>query len=462
MAGMGNAARSRALLGAVIGAVVLLSAAGAGADSSFTFLRQSGPDRFATTCQAAIDAYNPNGSTPINTVYLANGLPGHQSDALAAPFAEANKSAPILFTDSGSSVPANTMTCLKSNQVKNIIVIGGPGSVPPNQVSSLQSAGYMVTAPYGGTSRFDTAQMVDETPGFAAGTSGGGPTGILTSGDDAHLIDAEGVGPLSFAKKFPVVLTTSTGCSLPSQSADVVSKLGLRKLIVVGGPGSVPTCQYQNNPQLSGMTFDTTATGGADRSATARLLADDEVSAYGLSSACLGLAAGATYAGNGSALQNDGADALGSAPAQGLQLCPLLITLNPANAGSADDYARAHAGSLKGGPGQTPDYLWGGNTTMPTATASDVATSAGGTFTTGQVTLFQSSLQPGENVQGQVENPPAVASLSVNGCGLTNRAISDYNPGPFSLTLPSSGQTGSCHLTFTATLSGGGTTTTTR
>lgn len=79
---------------------------------------------------------------------------------------------------------------------------------------------------------------------------------------------------------------------------------------------------------------------------------------------------------------------------------------------------------------------------------------------TGFVALSNSSAQPSGTVTGKVTNPGSVSSLTVSGCGMSNQAINNFNPGPFSFTIPSTAPNGSCTLTFTATDTNGSVTTT--
>jgi len=452
-------------LSATLGLSVL--AVAAHADSTFGFNRQSGADRYGTACQIATARYNPQGTGSIATVLLADGLPGHQSDPLASPILEQAKGAPILLTDNTNTVPSNTMTCLSTNKVKNIIVIGGTNAVSSAQVTALQQAGYTVdNTTYAGTDRYDTARRIDETPGVGAAT-----TGILASGDDNHLVDALGAGPLSYALKFPILVTTSTGCTIPAATQDVITKLGITKYIVVGGTAAIPACQY------SGKNADTSATTGANRAATAELLAKDEVANYGGSNQFMGLAAGATYVGNTTTVQNDGADALasaslvGNAPAWAANnavaspptgsnvgsFIPLLVSNNPTDCAAAADFASSEKATLHG---NSP--LFGGQSPMPAACVNSVITAGGGTApgSAGTVSSISPTSGPGgSTVTATFTGTPT--SVTVSGCGLSNASTTPGSgnttggsTSTFSFTIPSNQAAGSCTLTFSATMPG--------
>jgi len=403
---------------------------------------------------------------------MANGLPGHQSDALASPFLEQKLGAPILLDDGSSTVPQNTMTCLSTNKVKNVIMIGGSGS-NGGTASVLTAAGYTVdSTTYAGSDRFDTARRVDSNGGAA----GGGPTGILASGDDNHLVDALGAGAMSFGDKFPILLTSSSGCSLPSATQTTITNLGIKKVIVVGGTAAVPACQYSS----FGSNADTSATTGADRAQTAALLAQDEEKNYGGSTEYLGLAAGATYVGTTTTVQNDGADALTSAPVLGQAAAwhasdpagasgvpsgsvvgtfiPLTVTNNPKDFTAADAQAAAEKATLHGA-----QPIFGGQAVLPQSGVDGWVTAAGGSSSTstGFVnSISPSSGAPGTTVTATVNGTPT--SLSVSGCGLNGVSATPSSSNTatgttstWTFTIPSNASQGSCTLTFTATSSSG-------
>lgn len=473
----------RAVTGVIAGVTVTggLSiglATAASATSTFTLTRVSGTDRYGTACAVATRAYNANGTGSISTVLLADGLPGHQSDALAAPFLEAALGAPILLTDNSNTVPQNTISCLAANKVKTIDVIGGTGSVSQGQLNQLSSAGYTVNSgTYSGATRFDTMEAIDTASGTTVGTTGSPAvnTAILASGDDNHLVDALGAGPLAFGDKLPIILTESTSSTLPSQAQAVISKDNIKKLIVVGGSASVPSSQYSG----LGLTIDSTATTGADRGATSALLAGDEVSNYGGSNEFLGVAAGATYVGasptSSSPVQNDGADALSSAPLLGNAtswantesgaatssaatvgtFIPLVVSDNPTDYSAADSFASSESSTLAG-----PSPTFGGPTNNPQTGVNSVITAGGGTApAVGAVTgISPTSGAAGTVVSGTVNGP--VSSLTVYGCGIGSSSapetVTTDSNGNFTVTIPTSQPNGACTLTFSGTPSGGG------
>jgi putative cell wall-binding protein len=355
------------------GALSGLAATAASATSNVTINTSlPGADRYATAGNVNAAA-NPAG---FSRVLLADGIPGHQSDALAASgYAGISPADGILLTDNTNTVPANTLSALaKDDPGKNVLALGGSAAISPAQVAQLTSAGYTVTQPFQGANRFQTMQMIDDAilPS-QVGTSGSPavPTAILASGDDNHLIDALSAAGLSYADHFPVILTESSSSTLIPQAQQVITALNIQRLIVVGGTASIPASQY--TPMPSGVTqLDTSATTGADRSATSELLEKDEVANYGASNTSLAIAAGATYVGSTTNIQNDGADALSSAPFTG-GFMPTCVTDSPTTPGSVNQCGTDLASTL------TTIYALTGPANLPASELTGVCQAAGGT-----------------------------------------------------------------------------------
>ncbi|MHB1854435.1 MAG: cell wall-binding repeat-containing protein [Acidimicrobiales bacterium] len=96
-----------------------------------------GTDRYQSAGISNGKAF-PNG---VSEVVLADGLPGHQGDALAASGYAGVNGYGVLLTDNTNTVPANTMTALKNLGVKTIQPVGGTAAISSAQ---LAAAGYTV------------------------------------------------------------------------------------------------------------------------------------------------------------------------------------------------------------------------------------------------------------------------------------------------------------------------------
>jgi len=331
----------RAVFGAIAGVTAFGTLSGLAvqaASAAPTGNNLAGADRYQTAGNLNAAKF---GAAGIGTVLLADAIPGtpgsgaggHQSDALAVSgYAGLNHDG-LLLTDTTNTVPANTMSALSTLKVKNVIAVGGSAAISSAQVAQLTAAGYTVTQPFAGADRYATMQMIDNsfTPSTVGKDPSGNNTAILASGDYAHLVDALAAGGLAYAKKFPVILTPTGSTTLGSQASSEISSLQIKHLIVVGGTASIPSSQYTPNP--SGVTT-VDVLSGADRSATSEAIEKAAVGTYGFGTTKLGIAAGATFVGSTSQVQNDGADALSSAPYLG-DPEPMCVTNGPTDVGSA-------------------------------------------------------------------------------------------------------------------------------
>lgn len=268
--------------------------------------RISGPDRYATAVDIAKATFGgASGATPtLATVIMATGT--NYPDALTASYLAGELRTSILLTNPGS-LPAATRAGLVSFHTTSVDIVGGPAAVSNSVVETLTRMGITVSRIFGQDgcttcSRFDTMESVDTFPGTTPGTatplgaagSDGGlvsaaprPTAILATGD--NFPDALAAGPLAVADHFPIILTSGAASTLSPQAQAVMSADKITNLIVVGGAAAVNPAQYDN---LAGVTVDTSATHGANRSQTSELLALDAVAHYGLSDTALNIANG--------------------------------------------------------------------------------------------------------------------------------------------------------------------------
>jgi putative cell wall-binding protein len=352
-------------VGAALGGAVLDHPARAAA--GFTLSRLQGADRYQTADVIDQAAFPPGEAT----VLLADGIPGHQTDALAASGLEGVSGFGVLITDNGTSVPANTLAALQDNKVKTIDVLGGTAAVSQAEINQLKGAGYTVATPYAGATRYQTMQMIDDSinPSTVGKDAAGNPTAILASGDNSHFVDALSAGGLAYALKFPIILTNSQGPGLQPEAQEVITKLGIKHLIVAGGTASIPASEY--SPAPTGVT-DVSVEAGADRSATSQVLADYAIQSGWLGDTALTVARG-----------DDGSDALAGAAFAGIKKDPTVVTDSPTAVGSAASFAQEHAGTLTG-----TSWIFGGPAAVPDAemSAIETAAGAGGTCPVGTIT----------------------------------------------------------------------------
>jgi len=418
--------------------VVVIGATPVGATASFTLTRLAGADRYATAQQVAAATF-----VSADTAILATGA--NFPDALAASFLAGNQAggAPILLTTVHDPIPAATLSSLNSLKVKNVIIVGGTSAVGDDVATTLgqtassnTAGGNLSVTRLSGPTRYDTMAAIDTATGTAVGTFNGKKTAFVATGAD--FPDALGAGPVSYAEKFPVVLTYPT--SLAPQARSTLTALGIQQVLVLGGTAAVSAGVESAINAMGIPTLQRFA--GTDRSNTAQLVADYAVTNFKFSKTLVDVASGDESFG--------GADALASGPLGGTSLVPTLITDSVTNAGSALGYASEHAATLTGG------FALGGTDPLPDSTVRAIEAAGGNTSASQAIALNSTTVPAGGTLSGTVASPSTVAKITANGCGLTNQAVTfSSSTGAFSLTIPATQAAGTCQLSFAVTYNNG-------
>jgi len=335
-----------------------------------------------TAAAELASVYPPSGTTcpPNGNVVLATDH--NFPDALSASYMAKKLHTGVLLTPSGglSSIAA---AALRLEGITHVYVVGGPIAVGDNVVQQLQAAqayscggtgglttgtgapqDLTVTRVYGQT-QYDTAQAVAQY--FGAGAVGTGafggayptsvsgsssyntttglsgtvapvssaatPVAILATGQT--FPDAMAASAMSYAEDWPILLTQQG--SLAAQASAAISILGIKQVVVMGGPVAVSDTVVT---QLVAMGVSVLRIAGADYTNTGQLLAQFELSttadgssrATGLDWADLG-ANPNTYGVN-VARGDFYADALAGSAVGGTNHSPIVLTLNPSTLGS--------------------------------------------------------------------------------------------------------------------------------
>lgn len=119
---------------------------------------------------------------------------------------------------------------------------------------------------YGGETRYETASMIAEAA-FPNGTE----EAVLVSGND--FPDALAAGSYAGAKKIPVLITDSA--ELSGATALILEKLGVSKVLIIGGTGAVSLQTESELTSKCGIAAgDISRVGGKDRFETAENLYD--------------------------------------------------------------------------------------------------------------------------------------------------------------------------------------------
>jgi len=214
--------------------------------------RYAGSNRNATAAQIADAFVTQNGK--VGSVILANGLDVKVgADALSANFLAGAKTAPVLLTNSSSTLPAETTASLKkilAGPAVTIYVMGKTDSVSQAARDAAVVAAYSVTGvtsvtvkEIAGPNRYATSAAA-ATEGSASiapyALQTGKPfykTAFLASG----LVNADALaaGAASANLGIPVLLTS--GKTLDTSVSTAINNLGIQQLIILGQTDRVST-----------------------------------------------------------------------------------------------------------------------------------------------------------------------------------------------------------------------------
>lgn len=214
--------------------------------------RIAGSDRY-DTARVIAETFAQTNVFRRDAVILANGTDAKGGfDALSANYLAGVMHAPILLT-SAVTLPKPTVAALTeifqgATGTITIYVMGRADSVSP-VVRSDAIVAVRATAPgaqvvikeISGQNRYATAAAAASAGGARAAGSydlgrGLGATMFLASGEIAA--DALAAGAVSAAARIPVLLTPYAP-TLPGEVLDVIRDLGIKNVIVLGGPDRV-------------------------------------------------------------------------------------------------------------------------------------------------------------------------------------------------------------------------------
>ncbi|WML32617.1 cell wall-binding repeat-containing protein [Clostridium sp. OS1-26] len=205
------------------------------AQSTPSVKRLSGADRYATSAAVAL-----NGWTQSNYAILASGE--NFPDAIsAAPLAK-KYDAPILLSEA-NSIPTETLNAIQQLKVKNIIIVGGTGSISAAVEKQLASSGIAVTRIFG-QDRYETcikiAEQLDNVTEIAVVTGESFP-------------DALSISPIAVKRNMPIILVSHN--EIPSVVKDYINSHKLTTTYVIGSGTSL------NNAVLKGLSNIELVTG---------------------------------------------------------------------------------------------------------------------------------------------------------------------------------------------------------
>ncbi len=332
----------------------------------------SGPDTDATAIAELEAAYPPTiaaGCVPSKTVVLATDQ--NFPDALSASYLAGYLHTGLLLTPT-ASLSSETRAAIQAEGITNVYVVGGPLAVSQNTISQITStpayscggpgvgtatgADINVTGPIFGQTQYDTSQDIAVTPPLSnvgsidlagayanqyndtTGNDSGSPestgalkTAIVASG--ANFPDASAASVMAYYDQFPLVLTDPN--TLSSQASSALSALGIKQVIVLGGPLAVSNADVTS---IIGMGISVIRIAGQDATDTALNLASFELNQQGTTFSGLGWGAttGSTQWGNTVLVARGDfySDALAGSVLAHIAPTPLLLTEDPTSIGT--------------------------------------------------------------------------------------------------------------------------------
>jgi putative cell wall-binding protein len=237
---------------AISGLALTASPAGA-----VTTSRVGGANRYDTARLAALANF-PGGSS---TVILASGE--NFPDGLSASALAGAMGVPLLLTPT-AALAAETVSALATLHAHTVQIVGGPSAVSAGVISQLQGLGYSVPTAIAGADRYATSAAVATAAAASApvGTINGLKTAIIATGE--NFPDALSAGAAAYAKHLPILLTTTA--SLSPSVGPVVTALGIKNVLIMGGPSAVSAA---TETAIKALGVTTTRVAGATRFETA-------------------------------------------------------------------------------------------------------------------------------------------------------------------------------------------------
>ena len=336
---------------AVASAVVPLSPASATKD--FKFTRFAGQNRYDTARLIAAGS----GFGVVQNVVVATGE--NFPDALAGNYLAAALGSPILLTQQ-NSLPAETNTALVGVQAKSVTLLGGTSAISSAVETDLKGRGYDVRR-IAGANRYDTAAAAARQAALtsAVGSVANKKTAFVATGE--NFADALAAGPVSYAGKLPILLTTPN--TLSAQTKQAIQDLKVEQVLVLGGTSAVSQAveaELKATPGVTGVARIV----GADRTQTATSIAQFGIEFLQFDQTHINLARGDQFA-----------DALAGGPHGGRELSGTLLAASSsaldAGSGANSTFLKAYAAKLEDG------HIFGGASAVSGAVEAAAMAAAG-------------------------------------------------------------------------------------
>lgn len=206
------------------------------ASDEINFKRLYGKERYETSASICSGGWDTS-----EYAVLASGE-GFADALSAAPLAK-KYDAPIILTGK-NKLNDNAKDQLKKLDTKEVIIVGGPGSISENIVTELKNLGIKVNRIYG-EDRYKTSLKIAKEIGVKNGV-------VITNG--LGFADALAMAPIAASKQMPILLTPSD--KLTSDTKAFLNKNSYNKSYVLGGTATVSDYiknSLKNPTRLSGI-----------------------------------------------------------------------------------------------------------------------------------------------------------------------------------------------------------------
>jgi putative cell wall-binding protein len=191
--------------------------------------RFSGGTRIDTANSIARQGW-PEGA---KTVILANGR--SFPDSLAGgPLAKA-LDAPLLLTSNVNALEESVLETIKDLKAEKVVILGGGSSVKDEFEKLLHDDKGLEVERYAGGNRYETAVKIAKA---LAEINGGFDTAFLANGN--NFPDALAGAPVAALEGQPILFTNSGEAALRSETATYFDEINVKKVVILGGGGSVP------------------------------------------------------------------------------------------------------------------------------------------------------------------------------------------------------------------------------
>ncbi|MBW6431985.1 cell wall-binding repeat-containing protein, partial [Patescibacteria group bacterium] len=310
-----------------------------------------GPNRYTTAVAISKEQFP---TTTGGTVIIASG--NAWPDATSGSVLARSYNAPLLLTNP-SSLNSYTEAEIKRLAPKRVIIIGGTLSVSSaveSRVKLIRPSA--IVERIAGANRYESAAKIGNRIYQLNGGKINDNTAIVVTG--GNFSDAIAVGSVAATKKYPILYVST---SLPVETKSALSRLGIRRTLVVGGTASIPDTVKNQLPGAIRIA-------GSDRYQTSINFIDwSTKNLTGLSFSTLGVATGATFPD-------------GLAASSFIASRPGLLVLSSYNIGSnTKNYINAKKTSVK------RIYVFGGELTLSSTTFMTLANIIGSDFTAKQI-----------------------------------------------------------------------------